>query len=355
MKRCKLFIVLFLFIFLIHDSSKIYASEININLQELSKGLTNDDELDTSDINDGSCEEKFTIQEYCNSYQSKLTSNEYLFFTHTNKTAPDIYHYYYGGNIYKDNATLIAYNDDMITKIIPREYFTQTGEYSYFGIEYGFYIKTYLKDNIIEDYNAFGALSKKPAYVSDVFVIDFKYTSPEYIGAIKSTFEFKPLFSARYYTINYSKEDGHTVYLDDSNNDTNVLIKPENNFSYNEIIVSNIYSSVPNYNMSEIDISSKVENSRADYNNTTNELVDNGLFIVEAELKYEDLNIIIDGHSYKTNGSKIKNFYFKIQNEIIGDILMLIVGESIPYSSIITEFGPYVYTLIADDTNDIII
>ena len=63
--------------------------------------------------------------------------------------------------------TTVPFTDDLIVKIIPKEYFFKEGTHSYCGKEYMFYVETYLKDTY-----------PIPIYESDVLVIDYDFTVP---------------------------------------------------------------------------------------------------------------------------------------------------------------------------------
>ena len=215
-----LIFILLAFCFTSFINFDIYANDNTINLQDKCNLLTNKDDVDISSIDDLDIE--YNIQDYADSYIYLLEDDKYLRYSNKSNSGTSIDYFKYGGNIYEQGAGLIANASDAITKIIPEEYFKMVGEYSYFGLDYGFYIKTFIKDDIVEDYNKFNTKTLRFAYVSDIFIIDYTYLKPSYSSILQTTFKLNPLFSARYYTIETENMADHKIYLKENQNYTSL-------------------------------------------------------------------------------------------------------------------------------------
>ena len=160
MKKRKVIILgLFLFVLCIFYESNVYATEVeNLSLEYDCSSLTNDDFLDISDITDGSnVNANYSIQDYTQSYTNMLNDDTELYFNFIDNNSTQILKNNYGGNLIYLNGQCKALDNDSIIKIIPQEYFKTVGEHTFFGLNYGFYIKTYI-DNDIAYYD--GELSK---------------------------------------------------------------------------------------------------------------------------------------------------------------------------------------------------
>lgn len=161
-------VVLFLvvFIFSLYFETNVFANELeNITLENDSKLLTNDDFLDISDITDNSDEDtNYSIQNYAQSYIDMLDDDIFLMFDFVSSNSTQIIKNNYGGNLIYSNDQYKALDNDSIIKIIPQEYFTTIGEHIYFGLQYGFYIKTFIENDL-----AYYDGQLDDVYVSDVF------------------------------------------------------------------------------------------------------------------------------------------------------------------------------------------
>lgn len=218
--------------------------------------------------------------------------------------------------------TYTSVDDDPITKIIPKNYFTFEGEYCVTGSEYGYYIKTSTESETNLE------LGKDIYYLSEVFVYDIFsslktglnsttdfYNNSYYDSVI--TIGIKPLFQYYYVAVKHNKympqEMKGVVKISEDFNDE-FMVLPKFDYSYE-------LCSLDNYCLSNIGFTSKLSNSH-DYNtNDSNYNIydDEGMYFISSYVNYI-------GSLYETENSVVTlNSMVNLLSDLSG------FAESIPF------------------------
>lgn len=176
------------------------------------------------------------------------------------------------------------------------------------------------------------------AYVSDIFVIDYTYIKPNFIGPISVTFKIKPLFSARYFTVSDLQSYSNILLMTDTFFGED-MITIDDSYNNDIITIPNLSCVTPKFNMSNLMFTSKIENkenlNELNLNYDINK--DNGLFVNGITMKYNTYEIMIDGATYSTSGYNLYNIEIKDEYNPGADIGSYLVGK-IPYIDEIIPF-----------------
>jgi len=183
-----------------------YSKSLDIVLEDeitdslkFSLSAENEFKSQISDINENEVESlsQYDLMNsvvYANENQTVTINQWDKYYTNSKNLLHDYNNLYFRNNHQYSEAYLITdgiYNenlsDDPIVNIIPRTYFTQTGKWTYLGVNYGFYIHTYV------DY---GSDLLCDFFVFEVEQYQYGFTSTGYVS-------INPLFGK---TINYDSD-----------------------------------------------------------------------------------------------------------------------------------------------------